>query len=105
VEVTEVLEEKFDKVDERIRALEMEIDQCRARKRRWEEVAEEIRARMESLRTMALDEAYNLQNDIADLTDHLNALLEIRDKYRAAMDARDKRNLNALIREDNRQRM
>lgn len=100
-----MLEEKFDKVDERIRALEMEIDQCRARKRRWEEVAEEIRARMESLRTMALDEAYNLQNDIADLTDHLNALLEIRDKYRAAMDARDKRNLNALIREDNRQRM
>jgi predicted nucleic acid-binding Zn-ribbon protein len=100
-----MVEDKLSETQDKIDALLLEISECRARKKRWETEAEEIRLTMERLRTRALDEAFKYQGDIAELTDHLNALYDMRDECNAVLRSRQRRETAATIREDNRERM
>ncbi len=94
-----MIEDRYTELEGKINALLREIADRHKWAAKWENQAEETRLKMEALRTMALDESYQYKEDVAELTEHLNACYDEKDELEAILRDRECKEHDALDRE------
>ena len=89
-------EDRLMDVEEKIRVALGEIQNIKDRKAAWDQMAEAIRVKLDSLRTQALEEAHECLLDIEEITDALENMYDIRDGLNAVLNDRDRRERESL---------